>query len=403
MTTPSTPPPPAPVPPEGYRLLTIDERRNYLLPTDALYFDEFSGWRLSDQAGCKLHELTRADTRLHYATRAPLPAEPTGRHNYIAPDSLPPRRPLRVPMTQEWAMEGAHLEHGQEITAGPSSSESSGDVHLRQAREEVERLKGELAEAQRYLALYGASDHFVTKTHDAIEKERDEARAALAAAHTKLEEYSEEIKRLHWNMREAETQARTLREELEVVTQSRNKYQSDFERVDTENMELRARLATPSPAPVAVGEKDKNTCPKCGVKGWLDRQPVNGLYRCRACKSDWFDFNEKDSAGPTPRANALNWSVALSDTAETKAAMKANYHAFCEIERELTASESLRREASESLTNVVNNCIDELRASITILEAASKLPQHEACRVRANGLRDFIRSITPPVAEGGEG
>jgi hypothetical protein len=54
----------------------------------------------------------------------------------------------------------------------------------------------------------------------------------------------QEVIRLHGNMREAEMQARTMGGELLVEQQSRNKYQSDYERLDTENMRLRQQLTT---------------------------------------------------------------------------------------------------------------------------------------------------------------
>jgi len=38
-------------------------------------------------------------------------------------------------------------------------------------------------------------------------------------------------------------------------------------------------------------------CPKCGARGWMDELLRRGqlpVYRCRACKCDWFEWPGDD-------------------------------------------------------------------------------------------------------------
>jgi hypothetical protein len=80
MTTPATPPPPAPVPPElpeGYHVIPKDWLRMNVLPLDALCHADWDRWDESAWRGRMVPEAAIRDTETFYATRAPLPAEPT--------------------------------------------------------------------------------------------------------------------------------------------------------------------------------------------------------------------------------------------------------------------------------------------------------------------------------------
>jgi hypothetical protein len=376
MTTPATPPPPAPVPPELLRplfaILSRWGRVSFALKS------KYSG------IDGDMRDLKSA-LESFLATRAPLPAEPT-------------------------------------------SSDSSGDAHLRDALDEIERLKSrpvppisceESHELQSVLrTLTNSGTALITSARELV-RLWEEGKAALAAERTKIATYSEVLADYRAKLAESQTKLESahakalaqegenkrLREGISTATDLvKNLIHSEgcgFVLGMDENEKycvvspctcgkqaafdvLSAALATPSPAPVA------------------------GKTNPPEISSPLVDGGEKDSAGPTlvdldydghHNCATIEAIASIEDRYRPLMKLALIYEAtIVATKRKLTASDSLRREAEESLTNVVNNCIGEIWASITVFDAAAKLPQHEACKLRAKGLRDFIRSLTPPVA-----
>jgi hypothetical protein len=394
MNTPATPPPPAPVPPEGMRLLT-DGERSKPLPLDAMYLSH-EGWKDSHNRGYLAPEYDRTNT--HYATRAPLPAKP----------NLPGYCKVC----------GEHDEdcncHPNYTPSRPTSSESSGDVHLRQALDEVERLKNrpvppisceESHELQSILrTLTNSGTALITSARELV-RLWEEGKAALAAAHTKalaqegeLKQMTAERDRLRDGTWEGivaiEAQRDAALAQLKRLQDDwRRDYQAGLEesekaqkKCDSEkdshglnfhqgkwhgwvSADIALRWpATPSPAPVA-----KTNPP--------------------AISSPLVDAGEKDSAGPTPRTDEFSRESSSQIPGGGNADMgDVHDHAarladFARtLERELTASESLRREAEA----IVHNA-----------------PHSPECSSNAQSFEQYCNCwksrLTPPVAEEGGG
>jgi hypothetical protein len=340
MTTPATPQPPAPVPPEGYVNIPPEWLESNPVPMDAIVACGCGLWSDSKQRGNMLPSWREGG--LHYATRAPLPAEPT-------------------------------------------ASESSGDVHLRQARERIAELEKQLATE--------------TQIHKGELKESANILAGLeqdlAAAHTSLELYTGTTLRLESELREERTLSGQLmieRDEAKAISQKHGERTKELARqLEQRGIDLDAALAR---AETAERERDEMKARWQGAEN--SNAMAIGALEALATSPAPIAVGEKDSAGPTPRTDAFSYESSSQIPGGGNADMgDVHDHAariadFARtLERELTASESLRREAWK--------LIESAPHSPTCDRVVSPPLEHAKCTC-------WLSRLTPPVAgEGGEG
>jgi hypothetical protein len=378
-----------PTPPEGYRLLTDDEKTKCLNDDTMFFHPHWMTWKPSIYAGCFLPKTCYPD---HFATRAPLPAEQQvsqiadAREGQVASRVIPDSLKIGAPQ---------HEQAGESLpsaTTEPSASESSGDAHLRQAREESERLSRKLTFLQ---------DKF------------DQQRAALAAAHTKALAQEGLIEKLKAR---DETASRLIERINEIF--------GDDVIVDVghivdlpeyEAWETASALATPSSAPAAgksideqIGDKARKLVSEGGgdaLRAALDA-PVAGKTNPPEISSAVVDGGEKDSAVPTPRT--AQWTASDSrpypspehtqiiqfEGASCVVMAPEDYEALFRhaeaTERELAASESLYQEL---IYQVGHKYEGETRHQTALRYLKRAEEPSTICAVKE----------TPPVAEGGEG
>jgi hypothetical protein len=214
--------------PEGYQIIPKDWlRTNRLPPLSVVANDCDTIWVGSIHCGKIVPADLNNDPFLFYATRAPLPAEPTIEEPYEVTTPPPQSKTLYC---HECGSEHHRFYAVQDVVlcdkcvnpppAEPTASESSGEVHLRQAREESERLSRKLTFLQ---------DKF------------DQQRAASAAAHTKaLAQEGEALAVLE-----------SIPKEFAVRIREGGADENIYASLAVSVAKMSKALATPSPAPVA--------------------------------------------------------------------------------------------------------------------------------------------------------
>jgi hypothetical protein len=365
MTTPATPPPPAPVPP------TIHE-----LKTWPKFFEAV-------RDGLKNFEIRNNDRDFKVGDVLLLQEYDFDRDQYSGYDVS-----RRVTYITDFAQAADFIVMGLEpiedatrapLPAEPSSSESSGDVHLRQARERIAELEKQLATE--------------TQIHKGELKESANILAGLeqdlAAAHTSLELYTGTTLRLESELREERTLSGQLmieRDEAKAISQKHGERTKELARqLEQRGIDLDAALAR---AETAERERDEMKARWQGAEN--SNAMAIGALEALATSPAPIAVGEKDSAGPTPRTDAF---IRECDGRLGFAFAQLHNHAN-KLERELTASESLRREE-------LSDHKAQLWAVVDVLESEKENP---AFVRRAKGLRRYLEALTPPVAgEGGEG
>jgi hypothetical protein len=259
MTTPATPPPPAPVPPElpeGYHIIPKDWLRTNLLPADAIFTFNGRPWRPSNLQGFQLQSWEIDTYGRFYATRAPLPP------------------------------------------AEPTASESSGDVHFAGALAEIERLKAELEQSSEIINLNISTEFRLRNELDAALTERDEAKAISQKHGERTKELARQLEQRGIDLDTAIARNKVLEA---AVTEALNRHyritNGDDDPVTQEEKDyahrLETALATSSPAPVA------DNCDFCENTRLIFAGA--GYIQCQYCRPvSPVAVGAKDSAGPTP-------------------------------------------------------------------------------------------------------
>jgi len=431
MTTPATPPPPAPVPPESIPcpfcgtlpFWENDEGMNYL------FCD-------SPTKDCPMGGINVLPSL--WATRAPLPAEPgawfsstrdrshvvalCAGHSYLADDRWEKSRGdlTDLPDSPEVGLccvcnglcdvkgwRGKPMKPAESGPAEPTASESSGDVHLRQALEERDEARLQVGDLLDQVKQ--AYDE-----RDACQSGLESVKHELAAAHTKLAE-AQQLAEASDNDADAYKAQRDAA--LANLQRLVHLYEKQYDDAGEHRPDwlTNALLATPSPAPVAGNQIADAREGQSGpvIPDALKIGAPQHEQAGESLPSATSAVGEKDSAGPTPESLLMMNTALIESLSLQHPIMKvwSDVRGFvgrmCETlnakDLQLTASESLRREAEADKARL--DWLDKNAREIIACNG-----EEDGLIVYYGGDDGTVRQgidaarLTPPVAgEGGEG